>query len=206
VHIASDYNHIDCRFPVQSVIRPQTGAHPDYRGYAGRVQGGIFKPGDEVKLLPSGFTTKIKTIELDGEGIEEAFSPMSVTMTLEDDLDISRGDMIVHPNNEPQAEQDIELTICWMNQKPLQQGARLIIRHTTKECRAIVKTIQYKIDINTLHPIEGISSLDMNDMGRISIRTSQPVFFDAYKRNRQTGSVILIDEGTNETVAAGMIL
>ena len=206
VHIASDYNHIDCRFPVQSVIRPQTGAHHDYRGYAGRVQGGIFKPGDEVKLLPSGFTTKIKTIELDGEGIEEAFSPMSVTMTLEDDLDISRGDMIVHPNNEPQAEQDIELTICWMNQKPLQQGARLIIRHTTKECRAIVKTIQYKIDINTLHPIEGISSLDMNDMARISIRTSQPVFFDAYKRNRQTGSVILIDEGTNETVAAGMIL
>jgi sulfate adenylyltransferase subunit 1 len=206
VHIASDYNHIDCRFPVQNVIRPQTQEHHDYRGYAGRVQGGVFKPGDEVRLLPSGFTTRIKTIELDGENIDEAFSPMSVTMTLEDDLDISRGDMIVRPNNEPQTEQDIELTICWMNQKPLQQGAKLILRHTTKECRAIVNNIQYKIDINTLHRIEGILKLEMNDMARISVRTSQPLFFDAYKRNRQTGSIILIDEGTNETVAAGMIL
>lgn len=206
VHIASDYNHIDCRFPVQNVIRPQTQEHHDYRGYAGRVQGGVFKPGDEVKLLPSGFTTRIKTIELGGQQIEEAFSPMSVTMTLEDELDISRGDMIVRPNNQPHTEQEIEATICWMNQKTLQQAAKLILRHTTKECKAIVKKIQYKIDINTLHRIENVSSLEMNDIARISIRTSQPVFYDAYKRNRQTGSIILIDEGTNETVAAGMIL
>ena len=206
IHIASDHNHIDCRFPVQLVIRPQIHEHHDYRGYAGRVQGGVFKPGDEVKVLPSGFTTKIKTIELGGQQIEETFSPMSVTMTLEDDLDIGRGDMIVRPNNQPQTEQDIDATICWMNQKPLQQGARLILRQTTKECRAILKRIQYKIDINTLHRIEDVSVLEMNDIARVSLRSSQPLFYDAYKRNRQTGSIILIDEGTNETVAAGMIL
>ncbi len=206
IHIASDHNHIDCRFPVQLVIRPQIHEHRDYRGYAGRVQGGVFKPGDEVKVLPSGFTTKIKTIELGGQQIEETFSPMSVTMTLEDYLDIGRGDMIVRPNNQPQTEQDIDATICWMNQKPLQQGARLILRQTTKECRAILKRIQYKIDINTLHRIEDVSVLEMNDIARVSLRSSQPLFYDAYKRNRQTGSIILIDEGTNETVAAGMIL
>ena len=206
IHIASDRNHIDCRFPVQTVIRPQIHEHHDYRGYAGRVEGGVFKPGDEVKVLPSGFTTKIKTIELAGQQLKEVFSPMSVTMTFEDDLDIGRGDMIVRPNNQPETEQDIELTICWMNQIPMQQGAKLIIRQTTKECRAIVKKINYKIDINSLHRIEDVSSLEMNDIARVSIRSSQPLFYDAYKRNRQTGSVILIDENTNETVAAGIIL
>jgi len=206
VHIASDYNHSDSRFPVQLVIRPQTKQHQDYRGYAGRVQGGVFRPGDEVKVLPSGFTTRIKTVELDGQVVEEAFSPMAVTMTLEDDLDISRGDMIVRPYNEPQTEQDIDLTICWMNQKPLQEGSLLLLRHTTRECKALVKTLLYKIDINTLERIENVSSLQMNDLARVSIRTSQPLFFDAYRRNRQTGSIILVDEGTNETVAAGMIL
>jgi sulfate adenylyltransferase subunit 1 len=206
IHIASDQNHIDCRFPVQVVIRPQTHEYHDYRGYAGRVEGGVFKSGDEVTVLPSGFNTRINGIELDGQKIDEAFSPMSVTITLEDDLDISRGDMIVRPNNQPQMEQDIEATICWMNAKPLQQGAKLVLRHTTRECRAIVKDILYKIDINTLHRIEEVSSLQMNDMARVQLRTSQPLFFDAYKRNRQTGSIILVDEGTNETVAAGMIL
>ena len=206
IHIASDHNHIDCRFPVQLVIRPQTKEHHDYRGYAGRIQGGVFKPGDDVKILPSGFTTRIKSIELGGQQVEEVFSPMSVTMTLEDDLDIGRGDMIVRPNNQPQTEQDIEATICWMNQKPLLQGARLILRQTTKECRAIIEKIKYKIDINTLHRIEDVSVLEMNDIARVSIRSSQPLFYDSYKRNRQTGSIILIDEGTNETVAAGMIL
>lgn len=206
IHIASDHNHIDCRFPVQVVIRPQIREHHDYRGYAGRVQGGVFKEGDEVKVLPSGFTTKIKTIELGGQRLKEAFSPMSVTMTLEDDLDIGRGDMIVRPNNQPQTEQDIEATICWMNQKSLLQGARLILRQTTKECRAIIERIQYKIDINTLHRIEDVSVLEMNDIARVNIRISQPLFYDAYKRNRQTGSIILIDEATNETVGAGMIL
>jgi len=206
IHIASDHNHIDCRFPVQLVIRPQIHEHRDYRGYAGRVEGGVFKPGDDVKVLPSGFTTRINTIELEKQKLEEAFSPMSVTMTFEDDLDIGRGDMIVRPNNQPQTEQNIEATICWMNQKVLQQGARLILRQTSKECRAIIEKIQYKIDINTLHRIEDVSVLAMNDIARVSIRTSQPLFYDAYKKNRQTGSIILIDEGTNETVAAGMIL
>ena len=206
IHIASDHNHIDCRFPVQLVIRPQIHEHRDYRGYAGRVEGGVFKPGDDVKVLPSGFTTRINTIELEKQKLEEAFSPMSVTMTFEDDLDIGRGDMIVRPNNQPQTEQNIEATICWMNQKVLQQGARLILRQTSKECKAIIEKIQYKIDINTLHRIEDVSVLEMNDIARVSIRTSQPLFYDAYKKNRQTGSIILIDEGTNETVAAGMIL
>ncbi len=206
VHIASDHNQIDCRFPVQLVIRPHTTEHHDYRGYAGRIQGGVFKPGDEVKILPSGFSTRIKNIELDGQQINEAFSPMCVTMTLDDDLDVGRGDMIVRPNNEPQMEQDINVTICWMNQKPLQEGARVLLRHTTIECKAFVKTIRYKIDINTLHRIENVSTLQMNDMARIIIRASQPVLFDSYRRNRQTGSIILIDESTNETVAAGMIL
>ncbi len=206
VHIASDHNHIDCRFPVQLVMRPQSHSHHDYRGYAGRVQGGVFKPGDEVKVLPSGFTTRIKNIELDGVQIEEAFSPMSVTITLQDELDVSRGDMIVRLHNQPMMEQEIEATICWMHQKPLLQGGKIILRHTTKECKAVVKNIQYKIDISTLHRIENVQSLEMNDMARVSIRTAQPIFFDAYRRNRQTGSIILIDESTNETVAAGMIL
>ncbi|MDN3204661.1 sulfate adenylyltransferase subunit CysN [Algoriphagus sediminis] len=206
VHIASDYNHVDCRFPVQMVIRPHTLEHQDFRGYAGRIEGGIFKSGDEVEVLPSGFTTKIKSIELNGEKIEEAFSPMSVTMTLEDEIDISRGDMIVRPNNKPDATQDLEAMVCWMNQRPLQSRTKLLIKHTTKECQAMVKDIQYKVDVNTLHRIENESEIQMNDIARISIRSAQPVFKDAYKRNRQTGSIILIDPNTYETVGAGMII
>lgn len=206
VHIASDFNHIDCRFPVQMVIRPHTLEHQDFRGYAGRIDGGIFKPGDEVKVLPSGFTSKIKTIELNGVQIEEAFSPMSVTMTLEDEIDISRGDMIVRPNNQPDSTQDLEVMVCWMNQKTLQARTKLVVKHTTKECQAMVKEIQYKVDVNTLHRVEDITEIGMNDIARLSIRTAQPIFKDAYRRNRQTGSVILIDPNTNETVGAGMII
>lgn len=206
VHIASDLNHIDCRFPVQLVIRPHTLEHQDFRGYAGRVEGGIFKPGDEVQVLPSGFSSRIKQIELDGQPIEEAFSPMSVVMTLTDEIDISRGDMIVRPNNQPHAEQDLEVMLCWMNQKPLQARSKVVIRHTTKECVGMVKSIQYKVDINTLHREEGTTELKMNDIGRVSIRSSQPLFFDSYRRNRQTGSIILVDEASNETLAAGMII
>jgi len=206
VHIASDYNHIDCRFPVQMVIRPHTLEHQDFRGYAGRIEGGIFRPGDEVKVLPSGFSSRIKTIELDGEKIEEAFSPMSVTMTLEDEIDISRGDMIVRPNNKPDVTQDLELMVCWMNQRKLKAHEKLILKHTTKDCQAMVKEIQYKVDVNTLHRIENISEIGMNDIARLVIRTAQPVFKDAYRRNRQTGSVILIDPNTNETVGAGMVI
>ncbi|NVJ85981.1 MAG: sulfate adenylyltransferase subunit CysN [Algoriphagus sp.] len=206
VHIASDINHIDCRFPVQMVIRPHTLEHQDFRGYAGRIEGGIFKPGDEVKVLPSGFSSRIKSIELNGEPIAEAFSPMSVTMTLEDEIDISRGDMIVRPNNQPEVTQDLEVMICWMNQRSLQPRTKMILKHTTKECQAMVKEIQYKVDVNTLHRIEGIGEIGMNDIARISIRTAQPVFMDGYRRNRQTGSIILIDPNTNETVGAGMII
>ena len=206
VHISSDYNHIDCRFPVQSVIRPHTLDNQDYRGFAGRIDGGVFKPGDTVKTLPSGFVSTIKTIELNGEQIAEAFSPMSVTMTLQDEIDTSRGDMIVRENNVPKIGQDIELLVTWMISNPLQARTKVVIKHTTNECMGMVKELKYKIDINTLHRIEGINKIEMNDIARISIRTSKPLFYDAYKKNRQTGSVIIIDEQTNETIGAGMII
>ena len=206
VHIASDFNHIDCRFPVQMVIRPHTLEFQDFRGYAGRVDGGIFKPGDEVKILPSGFSSRVKSIELNGEEIMEAYAPMSVTMTLEDEIDVSRGDMIVRPNNKPNVGQDLEVMVCWMNQKPLQNRTKLIVKHTTNECQSLVKNIQYKVDVNTLHRIEDSQEIQMNDIARISIRTAQPLFFDSYSKNRMTGSLILIDPNTNETVGAGMII
>ena len=206
VHISSDYNHIDCRFPIQSVIRPHTLDNQDYRGFAGRIDGGVFKPGDRVKTLPSGFLSMIKTIELNGEQIKEAFAPMSVIMTLEDEIDNSRGDMIVRENNIPEVGQDLEVLVTWMNAKPLQSRTKVIVKHTTNECMAMVKVLKYKIDINSLHRIESIDSLEMNDIGRVTLRTSKPLFYDPYKRNRQTGSLIIIDEQTNETIGAGMIV
>jgi sulfate adenylyltransferase subunit 1 len=206
VHIASDANHVDCRFPVQTVIRPQTTAYHDYRGYAGRVAGGVFKKGDEVVVLPSGFTSKIAKIDsYDGE-IAEAFPPMSCTIMLEDNIDVSRGDMIVRVNNQPNVSQDIELMVCWMSQRPLQLNGKYAIKHTTRDARCIVKDIRYKVDINTLHRLEEDKSIGMNDIARITLRTTVPLFTDRYQRNRFTGSIILIDEATNETVGAGMIL
>ncbi|MEM7548179.1 MAG: sulfate adenylyltransferase subunit CysN [Bacteroidota bacterium] len=206
VHISSDANFVDCRFPVQYVIRPQSDDNRDFRGYAGRVEGGVYKQGDEVVALPSGFTSKIKSIEtIDGK-IDEAFPPMSVVLTLEDEIDISRGDMIVRPNNQPHVGQELEVMISWLNEKPLNQGGKYILRHTTKEMKAIVKDVRYKVDINTLHRIEDDKTIKLNDIGRVMIRTAQPVFFDSYKKNRSTGSLILIDEFTNETVGAGMII
>jgi sulfate adenylyltransferase subunit 1 len=206
VHIESDHNHIDSRFPVQYVVRPQTKEHQDFRGYAGRIGGGIFRPGDEVTVLPSGFSSTIKTIELGGELLKEAFAPMSVTMTLEDEIDISRGDVIAKPNNQPQADQDIDLMLCWMNQKPVSLNTKFFVRHTTKEVRGVLKEIQYKLDINSLQRVENVSQLTMNEIARVKIRTAQPLAFDSYRKNRITGSIILVDEGTNETVAAGMIV
>lgn len=206
VHIESDHNHIDARFPVQYVVRPQTKEHQDFRGYAGRVAGGIFRPGEEVMILPSGFTTKIKNIELGGQPVEQAFAPMSVTMTLEDEIDISRGDVIAKPNNAPQSEQDVDVMLCWMNQKAMQLNGKYLVKHTTKEVKGIVKEIQYKLDINTLQRVEGATQLAMNDIARIKLRTSQPIMFDSYRKNRITGSIILIDEGSYETVGAGMIV
>lgn len=206
IHIASDENRIDSRFPVQSVIRPMNDEFHDYRGYAGRISGGIFRVGDEVSVLPSGFTSRIKAIDTMDGSLQEAYAPMSVTIRLEDEIDISRGDMIARVNNMPLINQDIELMVCWMHIKPLQLNGRYVLRHTTKETRAIIKDIRYKMDINNLHRIEDDKEIKMNDIGRITIRTMHPLFYDAYRKNRQTGSLILIDEGTNETVAAGMII
>jgi sulfate adenylyltransferase subunit 1 len=206
VHIAGDHNLIDCRFPVQYVIRPYSDEYHDYRGYAGRIAGGIFKPGDEVMLLPSGFTTRLTKIETaDGE-LTEAFPPMSVTMHIADDYDVSRGDMIVRSNNVPRQDQDIDLMICWFNERPLQLRGKYAIRHTTREVRCIVTDVRYRMDVNTLHRDLDDTSIKMNDIARISIRTTAPLFVDPYQRNRITGSVILVDEGSNETVAAGMVI
>ncbi|WP_223815801.1 sulfate adenylyltransferase subunit CysN [Adhaeribacter rhizoryzae] len=206
VHLGSDLNLVDARFPVQYVSRPQTTEYHDFRGYAGRVEGGVFKPGDEVMVLPSGFTSKISAIETFDGPVAEAFPPMSVTITLNDEIDISRGDMIVKPNNQPQTSQDIELMICWMHEKPLVKGKKYIIRHTTREAKCLVKDIRYKMNINTLHKIEDDLNIGLNDIARIVIRSTVPLFFDDYRRNAATGSLILIDEFTNETLAAGIIL
>lgn len=206
IHIAGDENHIDCRFPVQYVVRPQSSEFPDYRGYAGRVAGGVFKPGDDVMVLPSGFTSKIKTIDTMEGAINEAYAPMSVCMTLEDDIDISRGDMIVRENNSPQPEQTIEAMLCWMGDRPLVPNGKYGIRHTSKDARSLIKEVKYKVDINTLHRNEDDKEIKMNDIARVTIRTTAPLFIDRYKRNRHTGSFILIDEGTNNTVAAGMVI
>lgn len=206
VHIESDYNHIDSRFPVQYVIRPHSKGHHDFRGYAGRIAGGIFRPGDEVLVLPSGFNSKIKAIHFGEQVLEEAFAPMSVTMTLEDEIDISRGDIIAKPNNHPNTEQDIDLMLCWMNQRPVNLSNKFYVKHTTREVRGVLKEVQYKLDISSLTRVDNVSQLVMNDIARVRIHTAQPLFFDSYRKNRITGSVILVDEGTNETMAAGMIV
>lgn len=206
IHIASDENHLDCRFPIQYVIRPQKDEFHDYRGYAGRVAGGVFKPGDDVKVLPSGFSSKVKSIDTLTGPIEEAFPPMSVTMTLEDDIDISRGDMIVRENNVPEVSQDIDVMICWLNKTSLKPNGKYAVKHTSRDARCIIKEVVYRMNINTLHRDQEDKEIKMNDIGRIKIRTTQPLFFDKYNRNRITGSIIFIDEATNATVGAGMII
>ena len=206
VHIASDHNHIDCRMPVQYVIRPHSNEFHDYRGYAGRIAGGVFKPGDEVVVLPSGFQSKIKSIDtFDGE-VAEAFAPMSVSITLEDDIDVSRGDMIARPNNQPTVCQEVELMMCWLDNKSLNPTGKYILRHTSNEVRAKVKEVRYKVDVNTLHRNEDELEIKMNDIARVKLRLAKPIFTDSYSKNRITGSVILIDEATNNTVASGMII
>lgn len=206
VHISSDENLVDCRFPVQYVVRPQREGFHDYRAYAGRVAGGVFKPGDQVMVLPSGFVSKIKAIDTFNGPVDYAFPPMSVAIRLEDEIDISRGDMIVRENNQPVTGQDLDIMICWMNERPLQQNGKYVIRHTTREARCLVKEVLYKVDINNLHRIEDDMTLGLNDIGRIKLRTTVPFFYDSYKENRNTGSVIIIEEGTNNTVGAGMII
>ncbi len=206
VHIASDHNHIDCRMPVQYVIRPHSDEFHDYRGYAGRIAGGVFKPGDEVVVLPSGFQSKIKSIDTFDGAIAEAFAPMSVSITLEDDIDVSRGDMIARPNNQPPVLQEVELMLCWLDNTGLNTRGKYILRHTSNEVRALVKEVRYKVDVNTLHRNEEDLEVKMNDIARVKLRLAKPIFADSYAKNRITGSVILIDEATNNTVASGMII
>jgi bifunctional enzyme CysN/CysC len=207
VHIASDRNLVDARFPVQYVIRPQSTAVPDYRGYAGQVASGVFRPGDAVLLLPSGYTTTIAGIETADGPVEAAQPPMSVTIRLTDDVDVSRGDMICRPGNAPAVTQDIEAMVCWMDDtRPMSVGGRYAIKHTTRAARAIVRHLHYRLDINTLHRDVTIDRLALNEIGRVGLRTTAPLLADEYRRNRHTGGFIVIDEDTNRTVGAAMIV
>ncbi|MEU5904284.1 GTP-binding protein [Micromonospora sp. NPDC047527] len=207
VHIASDRNLVDVRFPVQYVIRPQSTTVTDYRGYAGQVASGVLKPGDEVMVLPSGFTSRIAAVETADGPVAEAFPPMSVTVRLADEIDISRGDLICRPNNAPAVAQDIEAMVCWMDETaPLRVGGRYAIKHTTRSARAIVRGLHYRLDINSLHRDESADELRLNEIGRVRLRTTVPLLADEYRRNRTTGGFVIIDEATNRTVGAAMIV
>jgi len=206
IHVSSDMNKVDARFPVQTVLRPQREGFIDYRGYAGRVASGTLRVGDDIVVMPSGFTSKIKTIDtLDGS-FEEAFAPMSVSITLEDDIDISRGDMIVKPNNKPQASQDIEVMLCWLGNNQARPRTKYTVKHTSNEQTAMITEVLYKFDINTLERKLDDKDLNMNDISKVRIRTTKPLMVDPYRENRTTGSIILVDDATNETVAAGMVV
>jgi sulfate adenylyltransferase subunit 1 len=206
IHVSSDINKVDSRFPVQTVLRPQNDSHRDYRGYAGRVASGIFRVGEDVTVMPSGFTSTIKSIDVLDKKLKEAYAPMSVSITLEDDIDISRGDMIVRSNNKPEALQDIEVMLCWLHNDAAKPRAKYSIRHTSNEQKAMIKEVVYKFDINTLERKEDDKELKMNDISKVKIRTTKPLMVDSYRENRTTGSIILVDDATNETVAAGMVV
>jgi sulfate adenylyltransferase subunit 1 len=206
IEIRKNKNPDNQRFPVQTIIRPHTSEYHDYRGYAGRVAGGVFRPGDEVTVLPSLRRSKIRSIDLFGKTLSESIEGDSVAISLEDEIDIGRGDMLVSSDDIPVISQDINLMICWFNERPLKIGGRYLIRINSNEAECIVKKINYRMNIDTLeHDFENIS-INMNDIAHITIKTSKPLFFDTYRKNNITGSMIFIDEGTNETVAAGMIL
>ena len=206
MHISSDINKVDARFPVQTVLRPQNDTHRDYRGYAGRVASGVLRVGDDITVMPSGFTSKIKSIDTFDKTLNEAFAPMSVSITLEDDIDVSRGDMLVRSNNKPEASQDIEVMLCWLNNAPAKPKAKYMIKHTSNNQKAMIKEVVYKIDIHTLGRNNDDKELTMNDISKVRIRTTKPLMIDPYRENRTTGSIILVDNATNETVAAGMIV
>ena len=206
IEIDKNKNPDSQRFPVQTIIRPHKAEYHDYRGYAGRVAGGIFKPGDEIVALPSLRKSKIKSIDILGKTLSESVEGDSVSISLEDEIDISRGDMIASANDLPVISQDINLMICWFNEKPLKPGGKYLIRINSNEAGCIVKSVAYRMNINTLENDHVNTEINMNDIANITIRTSKPVFFDSYKKNNTTGSMIFIDEGTNETVAAGMII
>ncbi len=205
VHIASDRELRDVRFPVQYVVRPKSDEYHDYRGYAGRVASGVLKPGDEVMVLPSGLTSRIAGIDLYDREVEEAYPPMSVVVRLEDDLDVSRGDMICRVRNAPEPTQDVDAMVCWMAREPMRPRQKLAIKHTTRTARAVVRDVQYRLDINTLHRDAETPELGLNEIGRVTLRTTQQLLVDPYEQNRTTGSFILIDEATGVTVGAGMI-
>ena len=206
LHVASDRNLTDVRFPVQYVIRPQSAKARDYRGYAGTVASGVIKVGDPIMSLPSGFTTTVSAIDTPTGPVDEAFPPMSVVLRLTDEIDISRGDMLVRPNNQPEARQDLDLRVCWMDEtSALAPGRTLAVKHTTVWARAKVRDIVYKVDINTLHRDEDAGRLELNEIGRVRLRCSRPLFMDEYADNRATGAVILVDEATNRTVGAGFL-
>jgi bifunctional enzyme CysN/CysC len=206
LYIGSDRNLIDVRFPVQYVLRPMSHEHHDYRGYAGQVASGMLRPGDEVVVLPSGFSTTIAGIDEFGGPVTEAVPPMSVSVRLADDVDVSRGDMLCRPNNMPTVTQDVDAMVCWFNERPLRAGATFSIKHTTRNAKVRVQALQYRLDVNSLHRDDSAEALALNDVGRVTLRTALPLFVDEYRRNRATGSFILVDDGTFETVGAGMIL
>ncbi|WP_452230587.1 sulfate adenylyltransferase subunit 1 [Lacinutrix sp. MEBiC02404] len=206
MHISSDINKVDARFPVQTVLRPQSEGFIDYRGYAGRVASGVFRKGDDITVMPSGFTSKIKTIDTLDKELDEAYAPMSISITLEDDIDISRGDMIVRSNNKPEAVQDIEVMLCWLNNSAAKPRTKYTIKHTSNDQKAMIKEVVYKYNINTLDRINDDKEMNMNDICKVKIRTTKPLMVDTYRENRTTGSIILVDDATNETVAAGMIV
>nr|WP_174521302.1 GTP-binding protein [Janibacter limosus] len=205
VHIASDRALRDVRFPVQYVIRPKSDEFHDYRGYAGQVAGGVLKPGDEIVVLPSGMTSTIKAIDLHDQQLDEAYPPMSVTVRLSDDVDVSRGDMIARVNNQPEPVQDIDAMIAWMSTKPLRPKQKLAIKHTTRSARALVRDVKYRLDVNSLHRDTDAGELLLNEIGRVQLRVTQPLLVDSYEQNRTTGSFVLIDEATGVTVGAGML-
>jgi len=206
IHISSDLNYVDGRFPVQYVVRPQSKEYHDYRGYAGRIASGTFQPGDRVVVLPSGFSSRIRSVESMKQNLDMAFAPQSVTITLEDDIDISRGDMIVKENKMPEVSQDVEMMVCWLSETPMVLNGKYGIRHTTSDARCIIKELPFKININTLEKNHEDKTLVLNEIAKLRIRTTKPLYYDSYRRNRVTGSVIIVDEATNNTVGAGMIV
>ena len=205
IQVANDINHLDFRFPIQTVIRPQTKERHDFRGYAGKIASGIIRENDEITALPSGLNATVKNIHGPNGILSEAFAPQSVVIELNEDIDISRGDMITKSNNQPNQNQEIDAMVCWMDNKPLNLNNKFIIKHTTRECRAILKEIVYKLDLNSLKRIKDSTNLEMNDIARIKLKTTAPLLFDSYRKNRASGSFILIDETNFNTVAAGMI-
>ncbi len=206
IPVGNDWNFEDARFPVQYVIRPISDEYHDYRGYAGRVASGIFKQGQDVVVLPGGQRTKIQGIDFADKKLDKAFPPQSVTIRLTDDIDVSRGSMIADADNQPQQSQELTLMVCWLNEKPLMIRGKYALKHTSNEMRCLITDVNYKVNINTSEPIYEDKNVGLNEIAEITIKTTKPVFFDSYKRNRETGSLILIDETTNNVVGAGMIL